>query len=58
MWRVIFMTDCDAVLVDENRKTYQVRLDWPEDYEEIIFEAFEKGQEITFADYRGNEKSW
>lgn len=57
MWRVIFTTGCDAVLVDENRKTYKVRLEWPEHYEEIIHEAFEKGQEITFADYREKEKS-
>lgn len=57
MWRVIFMTGCNAVLVDENQKTYQVRLEWPEDYDDLISEAFEKGHEITFADYRYKDHS-
>lgn len=55
MWRVIFMEDYKAILVDENRATYQLWLPRSEDYKDIIQEAFEKGQEITFADYRNKE---
>ena len=55
MRRVIFMKGCKAVLIDEHHKTHLINLEWAEDYEEIICDALEKGQEITFADYRGNE---
>ena len=57
MWRVIFLSGCNAVLIDENRKTYNICINWSEHFEEIIEEAFKHGQEITFADYRNKGHS-
>ena len=55
MWRVIYYDGKKAVLINEDGTARGLSIDWPEDLEELIMNAFARKQDIIFIRERDKE---